>query len=86
VTCKFNAAVYANRTSAAGEEAQLVLSAMRKIITSVPLIPGLKSLLARQYKDPEWVTIRPPHQKLSPAAEAQLFSNFDSCASEHVTP
>jgi hypothetical protein len=25
-----------------------------------PVIPGRKSLLARQYKDPKWVNIRPP--------------------------
>ncbi|WP_082069989.1 dihydrodipicolinate synthase family protein [Bradyrhizobium sp. LTSP885] len=81
VTCKLNAEVYANRANPAGEAAQTALSALRKVITSVPLIPGLKSLLAHQYNDPDWTNIRPPHLKLSQAVEAPFFSEFDKCTS-----
>ena len=61
-----------------GAAAQTVLSATRKAVTSVPLIPALKSLVARHSGDPRWLNIRPPHLKLTPAQEATLFSAFDA--------
>ena len=43
----------------------------------MPLIPALKSLVARNTGDARWLNIRPPHLKLSAAQEATLFSMFD---------
>ncbi len=78
VNCAIGAQVYANWDGVAGEQAQLVLTATRKAVTSVPLIPGLKSLVARNTGDARWTAIRPPHLKLTAAQEAGLFAAFDA--------
>ena len=78
VNCAIGAQVYANWDAAAGEQAQLTLTATRKAVTSVPLIPGLKSLVARNTGDARWTAIRPPHLKLTAAQEAALFTAFDA--------
>ncbi len=78
VNCAIGAQVYANWDAAAGEQAQLTLTATRKAVTSVPLIPGLKSLVARNTGDARWTAIRPPHLKLTAAQEAGLFAAFDA--------
>jgi 4-hydroxy-tetrahydrodipicolinate synthase len=79
VNCAIAARVCADRDSAGGGEAQRVLTATRRAVTSVPLIPGLKTLVARNTADPGWTTIRPPLLKLTAAQEATLFSAFDAC-------
>ncbi|MBV8614576.1 MAG: dihydrodipicolinate synthase family protein [Acetobacteraceae bacterium] len=78
VTCATAARVYAEPDSAEGEAAQRVLTATRKAVTSVPLIPGLKALVARNTADPGWTTIRPPLLKLTAAQEGALFAAFDA--------
>jgi len=78
VNCALGAEVYANWNNAAGAAAQEVLSATRKAVISVPLIPALKSLVARNTRDPRWLNIRPPHLKLTAAQESALFSAFDA--------
>jgi 4-hydroxy-tetrahydrodipicolinate synthase len=78
VNCALGAEVYANWNNAAGAAAQEVLSATRKAVISVPLIPALKSLVARNTGDPSWLNIRPPHLKLTAAQEATLFGAFDA--------
>ncbi|MDO9710367.1 dihydrodipicolinate synthase family protein [Paracraurococcus lichenis] len=63
--------VYARRTGPEADAAQAVLTATRRAATSVPLIPGLREIIARSTGDDGWRTIRPPHLKLTPAqAEA----------------
>jgi len=79
VSSAVNAAVYGAPDSPAGAAAQHTLSALRKAVTSAPLIPGLKALIARHRNDPAWLTIRPPHLSLEPSAAARLFAAFDAC-------
>ncbi len=79
VGCAMNARVYANWDSKIGEEAQVTLAAIRKAVTSAALIPGLKSLVARNTGNPDWKHIRPPHMALSAEAERALFATFDAC-------
>jgi 4-hydroxy-tetrahydrodipicolinate synthase len=79
VTSPLNGQVYANVGTPTGDAAQTVLSAMRKVITSAPLIPGLKALVARHTDDASWTNIRPPHLKLSAEAALSLFTAFDAC-------
>jgi 4-hydroxy-tetrahydrodipicolinate synthase len=62
-----------------GTAAHEVLAATRKAVTSVPLIPGLKALVARNTGDPRWQNIRPPHLELTAAQRTVLFSAFDAC-------
>jgi 4-hydroxy-tetrahydrodipicolinate synthase len=78
VNCALGAEVYANWDNTTGAAAQQVLSATRKAVTSVPLIPALKSLVARNTGDARWLNIRPPHLRLTAAQEAALFSAFDA--------
>jgi 4-hydroxy-tetrahydrodipicolinate synthase len=74
-----SARVYANWDNAEGEAAQVTLSAIRKAVTSAPLIPGLKALVARHTGAVQWANIRPPHMKLGEAEATQLFAAFDAC-------
>jgi 4-hydroxy-tetrahydrodipicolinate synthase len=82
VNCSIGARVYANWDNAEGERAQETLTATRRAITSAPLIPGLRALVARNTGDDAWLTIRPPHLKLAPEAAARLFAAFDACGVE----
>jgi len=79
VSSAVNARVAANWDNAEGEAAQATLSSLRKAVTSAPLIPGLKSLVARHTGDPAWTNIRPPHLRLAAEPEARLFAAFDAC-------
>jgi len=82
VSSAVNARVAANWRTAEGDAAQAVLSSLRKAVTSAPLIPALKSLVARHTGDPAWANIRPPHLKLAAEQEARLFAAFDACGVE----
>jgi 4-hydroxy-tetrahydrodipicolinate synthase len=73
------ARVVAHWQDAEGESAQQTLTATRKAVTSVPLIPGLKTLIARHAGDDSWRTIRPPHLRLTDAQCAQAYAAFDAC-------
>ena len=79
VNCALGAQVYANWDSDRSDQAQLALAGTRKAVISVPLIPGLKSLVARNTGDSGWKTIRPPHLKLTQEQEKKLFEAFDAC-------
>ena len=79
VNCAIGAQVYAGWNTAAGAAAQEILTATRKAVTSVPLIPGLKSLVARNNGDQRWTNIRPPHLPLTAAQQVALFAAFDAC-------
>lgn len=78
VGCAVSAQVYAARGTPAGEAAQVKLAAIRSAVTSQALIPGLKSLVARHLADPAWLTLRPPHTRLTVEAEQALFRAFDA--------
>jgi 4-hydroxy-tetrahydrodipicolinate synthase len=79
VNCAIGAQVYAGWNTAAGAAAHEVLAATRKAVISVPLIPGLKALVARNTGDARWNYIRPPHLPLTAAQQAALFRAFDAC-------
>ncbi len=79
VTSAVNAQVYAGWDSAEGKSAQIVLSGLRKAVTSAALVPGLKALVARNTSDDAWLNVRPPHLRLSDEATAKLFADFDAC-------
>ena len=82
VNCAIAAQVYAGWNTPAGEEMHAILSATRKAVISVPLIPGLKALVARNTGDARWLNIRPPHLKLTEAQQQSLFGAFDACGVE----
>ena len=78
VSCTQNAAVYAGWQGRAEAGAQRTLSALRAAVTSAPLIPGLKALVARLTGKDAWLNIRPPHVRLSGEAAQKLFAAFDA--------
>jgi 4-hydroxy-tetrahydrodipicolinate synthase len=78
VNCASGAVVYANWSSPAAAAAHEVLMATRKAVISVPMIPALKTLVARNTGDERWLNIRPPHLKLNAAQTASLFDTFDA--------
>jgi 4-hydroxy-tetrahydrodipicolinate synthase len=78
VGCSVSARVYAGRGTPEGADAQVQLAAIRKAVTSVPLIPGLKSLIARNLEDRAWLHLRPPHLTLPEATEQALFAALDA--------
>jgi 4-hydroxy-tetrahydrodipicolinate synthase len=79
VNCSVGAQVYAGWNTPAGAAAHEVLAATRKAVISVPLISGLKALVARNTGDARWETIRPPHLPLSEAQKTAFFRTFDAC-------
>jgi 4-hydroxy-tetrahydrodipicolinate synthase len=78
VNCAVGAKVYSEWNTPAGAAAQDILTATRKAVISVPLIAGLKALVARNTGDARWHNIRPPHMRLTEAQEATLFNAFDA--------
>jgi 4-hydroxy-tetrahydrodipicolinate synthase len=62
--CHWGGIVYAHRTGPEADAAQAVLTVTRRAATSVPLIPGLREVIARSTGDAGWRTIRPPHLPL----------------------
>ncbi len=82
VGCSVSAVVYANAGTPAAEAAQTQLSAIRKAVTSAPLIPALKALVARRTGDASWNHQRPPHLPLPAEAAQKLFAAFDATGLE----
>jgi 4-hydroxy-tetrahydrodipicolinate synthase len=72
------ARVYANSEGPAGETAAQTLAATRKAAVSVPLIPGLKALKARETGELAWENIRPPHLSLRAEQQRALFAAWDA--------
>ncbi|WP_027284966.1 dihydrodipicolinate synthase family protein [Rubritepida flocculans] len=70
--------VYAKRTGPEADAAQAMLTATRKAATSVPLIPGLREIIARSTGDDGWRTIRPPHLPLSPAEGDKVWAAWQA--------
>ena len=48
------------------------LAVIRRVLQSVPMIPGLKSIIAKGRNDPAWATVRPPLRDLPVAKADQL--------------
>jgi 4-hydroxy-tetrahydrodipicolinate synthase len=78
VNCASGAQIYANFSSPAAAAAHDVLLATHKAVISVPMIPALKTLVARNTGDDTWLNIRPPHLRLTAAHKAALFDTFDA--------
>jgi len=86
VTSAINAQIYGLVGTPGADEAQVLLTALRKFIAGVPLIPGLKALVARQTGEAAWINMRPPNVALSANSAKLLFAAFDksSRAPAHV--
>jgi 4-hydroxy-tetrahydrodipicolinate synthase len=70
--------VYARRTGPEADAAQAVLNATRKAATSVPLIPGLREIIARSTGEADWRTIRPPHLPLDRESAERVWAGWEA--------
>jgi 4-hydroxy-tetrahydrodipicolinate synthase len=77
VASAYGGATYRGYGTAQAAAAQATLTAARKAVTSAPLIPGLRALMARHTGHMGWKLPRPPHLPIDPAAERALFDAFD---------
>ena len=68
--------VYRNWRSKDADALQAAITATRKIVQSVPMIPALKAAIAHYADDPEWKRLRPPLVELSAAEEKKLLDGL----------
>lgn len=57
------------------EALQAELNAVRKAVEARVMIPSLKAVLAERYRDPVWLTIRPPLMPIPEATRAELLAD-----------
>lgn len=82
VTSAMNAEVVAHWNEPVGVAAQRRLTAYRAVLTSAPTIPALRALVAREEKDPAWLTMRPPHLPLAAEASAKFLAAWDQAGAD----
>ena len=58
------------------ETLQAEVDAMRGVAEKVPLIPGLKAVVAHFAADPGWLTVRPPFVDLTPVQRDALLADL----------
>jgi 4-hydroxy-tetrahydrodipicolinate synthase len=70
------AEVFKNWRSTDADQLQAGITATRKIMQKVPMIPALKAVTAHFGNDPEWRTVRPPLIELTPEQEKQVITEL----------
>ena len=70
------AEVFKNWRGADADKLQAGITATRKIMQKVPMIPALKAVTAHFGNDPEWRTVRPPLTELAPEQEKQVITEL----------
>lgn len=68
--------VYKNWRGPDADKLQAGITATRKIMQKVPMIPALKAVTAHFGNDPQWKTVRPPLTELTPEQEKQVISEL----------
>ena len=68
--------VYKNWNTGRADALQAGITATRKIMQKVPMIPALKAVTAHFGNDPEWRTVRPPLTELAPEQEKQVITEL----------
>jgi len=70
--------LYREWRSPEAEQLQAELNAVRGAVEKVPVIPGLKAVVAHHAADPGWLPVRPPLSELSPAQGEALLADLAS--------
>ncbi|MBP0446677.1 dihydrodipicolinate synthase family protein [Roseomonas sp. SSH11] len=65
LSCRFAQQVYTHRTGPEADAGQAMMNSCRAAAGTVPLIPGLREIIARSTGDDGWRQIRPPHTRLT---------------------
>jgi len=68
--------VYKNWNTGRADALQAGITATRKIMQKVPMIPALKAVTAHFANDPQWKTVRPPLTELTPDQEKQVLTEL----------
>jgi 4-hydroxy-tetrahydrodipicolinate synthase len=68
--------VFRNWRGADADKLQAGITATRKIVQKVPMIPALKAIVAHFGNDPQWRTVRPPLVELSADEEGSLITDL----------
>ena len=68
--------VFMNWRSTDSDKLQAGITATRKIVQKVPMIPALKAITAHFGNDPAWRTVRPPLVELTPDQEKQVITEL----------
>ena len=68
--------VFKNWRSADADKLQAGITATRKIVQKVPMIPALKAITAHFGNDPAWRTVRPPLVELSADQDRQVITEL----------
>jgi 4-hydroxy-tetrahydrodipicolinate synthase len=68
--------VYRNWQSGDADKLQAGITATRKIVQKVPMIPALKAIIAHFGNEPQWRTVRPPLVELERAQEDSLLAEL----------
>ncbi len=70
--------VYRNWNTGKADALQAGITATRKIMQKVPMIPALKAVTAHFGNDPQWKTVRPPLTELTPDQEKQVITELQA--------
>jgi len=68
--------VYRNWQAPNADALQAGITATRKIVQKVPMIPALKAIIASYGNDPQWRTVRPPLVELARSQEEGLIAEL----------
>jgi 4-hydroxy-tetrahydrodipicolinate synthase len=68
--------VYQNWQGPQADQLQADITATRKVVQAVPMIPALKAIIAQFGGDPSFVTVRPPLIELTADENAKLFAGL----------
>ena len=68
--------VFRNWRGPDADKLQAAITATRKIVQKVPMIPALKAITAHFGNDPQWRTVRPPLTELTPGQEKQVLTEL----------
>ena len=69
-------AVYRQWRGPDADRLQAGITATRKIVQKVPMIPALKAIVAHFGNDPQWRTVRPPLTELEPGQDQGLLAEL----------
>jgi 4-hydroxy-tetrahydrodipicolinate synthase len=70
-------ALYQQWNKPGAEQKQAAINQIHKALRTKPLIPSLKSIVAKTTQRTEWKQCRPPFLALNPEEENQLFANLE---------
>jgi 4-hydroxy-tetrahydrodipicolinate synthase len=77
ITGRLYAAWRRSGASAETKKLQDEVSRQRLALDGVPMIPGMKAMLARRFNRLQWRNVRPPFVRLALSQEAAMFGKLD---------